>query len=60
MLTEKHNNSKQIYVRFIDYNKAFDRVKHEKLILCLQDIELGGNYIILTRNILETHGNTYK
>ena len=32
---------KDIYICFIDYNKAFDRVKHDKMIGCLADIGIG-------------------
>ena len=33
---------KDMYVSFIHYAKAFDRVKHENLIGCLKQIGLGG------------------
>ena len=42
---------KSIYICFIDYSKAFDRVQHEKLIKCLQEIGIDGKDIRLIRNI---------
>ena len=36
---------KSIFVCFIDYSKAFDRIHHEKLIKCLEEIGLDGKDI---------------
>ena len=41
---------KNIYICFIDYSKAFDKVKHSKMIACLKEIGLDGKdlHIITT------------
>ena len=43
--------NKEIYVCFIDYEKAFDRVNHEKLIQSLQRIGVRGRDIRFIRNL---------
>ena len=40
-----------MYVCFIDYAKAFDRVKHENLIKCLKEIGLDGKDIRVITNL---------
>ena len=46
MLIEKYLEvRKDVYICFIDYSKAFDSVKHEKLINCLKEIHLDGKDI---------------
>ena len=51
MLIEKYIEvQKNIYVCFIDYKKAFDRVQHERLITCLQDIGVDGKDIRIIGN----------
>src|SRR5579872_502632 len=40
---------KDLYLCFIDFNKAFDRVRHSRLLNMLQD--LGGKDIRLARNL---------
>ena len=40
-----------MYTCFIDYSKAFDSVKHEKLINCLKEIHLDGKDIQLITNL---------
>ena len=47
-LTEKN---KMIYVCFIDYKKAFDRVYHEKLIDTLKQLEVDGKDLTLIKNL---------
>ena len=42
---------KSLYVCFLEYQKAFDRVQHEKLIQCLQDKGLDGKDTSLIRNL---------
>ena len=43
MICERYSEVNQdVYARFIDYEKAFDRVNHEKMIKCLNDIEING------------------
>ena len=37
---EKLMYTKVVYICFIDYTKAFDRVKHFKMIVCLSEIEI--------------------
>ena len=47
-LLEKH---RKIYICFIDYEKAFDRVYHEKLIEILEKYEIDGKDIRLIKNL---------
>jgi len=42
---------KSIYVCFLDYGKAFDRIHHEKLIECLEEIGLDGKDIRIVSNL---------
>jgi hypothetical protein len=52
ILTEKYIEvQKCIYVCFIDYKKAFDSVQHEKLVECIQEVNLDGKDIQLIRNL---------
>ena len=44
-------NNKVLYICFIDYEKAFDRVNHEKLIQCLQRIDIDGKDLQLIKNL---------
>ena len=39
---EQSKFGKDIYICFIDYCKAFDKVKHSKMIECLKEIGLDG------------------
>ena len=41
---------KNIYRCFIDYEKAFDRVKHEQIIECMENLDIDGKDISLIRN----------
>ena len=45
------NNGKDLYMCFIDYEKAFDRVNHVKLIQCLQHLDMNGKDLKLIRNL---------
>ena len=36
---------------FLDYEKAFDRVRHEPLMQCLGEIGVDGKYIKIIRNL---------
>ena len=45
------DNDKILYMCFIDYEKAFDRVNHEKLIQCLQQLDINGKDLKLIRNL---------
>ena len=45
---------KNIYICFIDYSKAFDCVKHEKLIRCLEKLQIDKNDIQLLYNLYWT------
>ena len=47
-LLEKH---KKIYVCFIDYKKAFDRVYHLKLVNALKKLEIDGRDLNLIKNL---------
>ena len=52
ILAQKHIEvQKEMYVCFIDYAKAFDRVKHENLVDCLQQIGLDGKDIRIITNL---------
>ena len=42
---------KDLYVCFIDYTKAFDRVRHSSLIDILQDLDIDGKDIRIVRNL---------
>ena len=42
---------KEVYMCFIDYEKAFDKVKHSKLIEILQNLNLDGKDIRLISNL---------
>ena len=42
---------RNIYLWFIDYEKAFDRVKHVKIIECLENLDIDGKDISLIRNL---------
>ena len=39
------------YLCFIDYEKAFDRVKHVKIIECMANLDIDGKDISLLRNL---------
>ena len=43
-----------IYACFIDCEKAFDRVNHEKLIKCIHDIGMNGKDLRIIRNLYGT------
>lgn len=40
-----------IYLCFIDYSKAFDKVKHETLLEMLQSLDMDGKDIRILRNL---------
>ena len=40
---------KNIYLCFIDYETAFDRVKHEKIIECMENLDIDGKGIKLDK-----------
>ena len=42
---------RKVYICFIDYKKAFDRVYHEKLIEALKDLEVDGKDLMLIKNL---------
>ena len=42
---------KNIYLCFIDYEKAFDRVKHAKISECMENLDIDGKDISLIRNL---------
>ena len=55
MIMEKYLEvKKDVYVCFIDYEKAFDRVSHGKMIQCLNDIGIKGKDIRLIQNLYWT------
>ena len=42
---------KDLYVCFIDYTKAFDRVRHEEIITILQQLNIDGKDLRIIKNI---------
>ena len=51
MLSERAiEMQREVYVCFIDYTKAFDRVRHEELMDFLQDLDIDGKSIRLITN----------
>ena len=44
-----------IYLCFIEYEKAFDRVKHEKIIESMENLDLDGKDINMIRNMYWNH-----
>ena len=55
---EIHKVWKEYISCFIDNEKAFDRVKHAKIIECMENRDIDGKYISLIRN-LYWNQNTY-
>ena len=52
MLTERAiEMQKDLYMCFIDYTKAFDKVQHEELLRLLQTLDIDGKDIRLIRNL---------
>ena len=52
ILAQKHIEvNKELYVCFIDYSKAFDRVHHAKLIECLEKVGIDGKDIRIIANL---------
>ncbi|XP_019391727.1 PREDICTED: connector enhancer of kinase suppressor of ras 2-like [Crocodylus porosus] len=42
---------KDLFLCFIDYTKAFDRVKHEELMKILEELDIDGNDLRILRNL---------
>ena len=40
-----------VHICFLDYENAFDRVRHEPLMQCLSEIGVDGKYIKIIRNL---------
>ena len=52
LICERHLEvHKYVYICFLDYEKAFDRVRHEPLMQCLREIGVDGKYIKITRKL---------
>ena len=52
ILAQKHiEYRKELYICFINYAKAFDRVKHENLIECLRQMGLDSKVIRVIANL---------
>ena len=52
VLAQKHiEYQKELYICFIDYAKAFDKVKHENLIECLKQIGIVSRDIRVIANL---------
>ena len=55
MICELYSEVNQdVYACFIDYEKAFDRVNHQKMIKCLNDIGINGKDLKLIVNLYWT------
>ena len=52
--------NKEVYLCFIDYEKAFDWVNHEKLIECLKDIGLDEKDVRCIENLNDHRKHTYE
>ena len=42
---------KDLYLCFIDYSKAFDKVRHEKLFNILELLDIDGKHLRVIRNL---------
>ena len=52
LICERHLEvKKDVYICFLDYVKAFDRVRHEPLMQCLSEIGVDGKDIKIIRNL---------
>ena len=52
MMSERAIQMQQnIYLCFIDYSKAFDKVRHEELLEMLQELDINGKDLRLIRNL---------
>ena len=52
MLTERAIEvNKDLYICFVDFEKAFDRVKHENLMKMLEDLNVDGKDLRLVKNL---------
>ena len=52
LICERHLEvQKDVYICFLDSEKAFDRVRHEPLIQCLREIGVDGKDIQIIRNL---------
>ena len=52
LICERHLEvQKYVYICFLDYEKAFDRVRHEPLMQCLSEIGVDGKDIKIIRNL---------
>ena len=52
LICERHLEvQKDVYICFLDYEKAFDRVRHEPLMQCQSEIGVDGKYIKIIRNL---------
>ena len=55
MISEKYiEMNKDVYMCFIDYEKAFDRVNHEKMIQCMQSIGIDKSDVRIISNLYWT------
>lgn len=51
LLQKCREMNKDAFICFIFYEKAFDNVQHDKLILILEKIGINGNDLQITRNL---------
>ena len=51
LICERYLVQKDVYICFLDYEKAFDRVRHEPLMHCLSEIGLDGKHRRIIRNL---------
>ena len=45
---------KNVHLCFIDYEKAFDRVKHEKIIECMENLDIDRKHKLVKKSVLES------
>ena len=47
----RHGNQKDLYLCFIDYTKAFDKLRHEEIMSILDSLNIDGKDLRIVRNI---------
>ena len=47
---------RDLYLCFIDYTKAFDKLRHEEITSILDSLNIDGKDLRIVRNILGTNG----
>ena len=60
IIEKARESQKNIYLRFIDYTKAFDSVDHNKLWKILQEMGIPGHLTCLLRNLYAGQEATFR